>query len=113
MAAVYVSNIVINQGTDFSQVFNLADASNDKFDLTGFVLSAQMRKHSGSSVSVNLNPTLVSPSTEGGVRITLTDIQTSALKPGRYVYDILITDPSGIKTRVVEGSAIVREGVTR
>ena len=113
MAAVYVSNIVINQGADFSQVFNLADASNDKFDLTGFILSAQMRKHSGSSVSVNLNPTLVSPSTEGGVRITLTDIQTSALKPGRYVYDILITDNTGIKTRVVEGSALVREGVTQ
>ena len=113
MAAVYVSNIVINQGADFSQVFNLADTSNDEFDLTGFILSAQMRKHAGSSVSVNLNPTLVSPSTQGGVRITLTDIQTSALKSGRYVYDILITDNTGIKTRVVEGSAIVREGVTR
>ena len=113
MAAVYVSNIVINQGADFSQVFNLSDASNDKFDLTNFVLSAQMRKHAGSSVSVNLNPTLVAPSTQGGVRITLTDTQTSALKSGRYVYDILITDTFGIKTRVVEGSAIVREGVTR
>lgn len=113
MAAVYVSNIVINQGTDFSQVFNLSNASNDKFDLTNFALAAQIRKHSGSSVSVDLNPTLVLPLTEGTVRITLTDVQTSALKPGRYVYDILITDPSGIKTRVVEGSAIVREGVTR
>ena len=34
MAAVYVSNIVINQGADFSQVFNLADSSNDSVDLT-------------------------------------------------------------------------------
>tara|TARA_B100000925_G_scaffold278267_1_gene246954 strand:+ start:23 stop:364 length:342 start_codon:yes stop_codon:yes gene_type:complete len=113
MAAVYVSNIVINQGADFSQVFNLADASNDKFDLTGFTLSAQMRKHAGSSISFDLNPSFVEPRIEGGVRIVLTDEQTSTLKPGRYVYDILITDPSGIKTRVVEGSAIVREGVTR
>lgn len=113
MAAVYVSNIVINQGTDFSQVFNLADASNDQIDLTGFSLSAQMRKHAGSSVSIDLNPTLVTPATSGGVRISLTDTQTSTLKPGRYVYDILITDGSGIKTRVVEGSAIIREGVTR
>tara|TARA_B100000965_G_scaffold38871_1_gene28661 strand:- start:637 stop:978 length:342 start_codon:yes stop_codon:yes gene_type:complete len=113
MAAVYVSNIVINQGADFSQVFNLADESNDQINLTDFVLSAQMRKHAGSSVSTNLNPTVVSPPTSGGVRITLTDTQTSTLKPGRYVYDILITDTSGLKTRVVEGSAIVREGVTR
>ena len=55
------------------------------------------------------------PPTSGGVRITLTDVQTAALKPGRYVYDVLIADDngSGTKTRVVEGSAIVREGVTR
>jgi len=113
MAAVYVSNIVINQGADFSQIFNLADSSNDKIDLTDFTLSAQMRKHAGSSVSVNLNPTVAQPSTNGSVRITLTDAQTSTLKPGRYVYDILIADNFGVKTRVVEGSAIVREGVTR
>jgi len=113
MAAVYVSNIVINQGSDFSQVFNLADPSNESIDLTDYVFTAQMRKHAGSSVSTNLNPTVVIPSSDGTVRITLTDVQTSALKPGRYVYDILITDPTGIKTRAVEGSAIVREGVTR
>jgi len=113
MAAVYVSNIVINQGADFSQVFNLADPSNDSIDLTNYSFTAQMRKHAGSSVSVNLNPTLVTPSTDGAIRITLTDTQTSTLKPGRYVYDILITDNSGIKTRAVEGSAIVREGVSR
>ena len=115
MAAVYVSNIVINQGADFSQVFNLADSSNDSVDLTNYALTAQMRKHAGSSVSHNLNPTVVQPPTNGGVRITLTDVQTSALKPGRYVYDVLIADDSGsgTKTRVVEGSAIVREGVTR
>jgi hypothetical protein len=115
MAAVYVSNIVINQGAYFSQVFNLADSSNDSVDLTNYALTAQMRKHAGSSVSHNLNPTIVQPPTSGGVRITLTDVQTAALKPGRYVYDVLIADDSGsgTKTRVVEGSAIVREGVTR
>ena len=113
MAAVYVSNIVINQWADFSQVFNLADPSNESIDLSDYVFTAQMRKHAGSSVSTNLNPTVVIPSSDGTVRITLTDVQTSALKPGRYVYDILITDNTGIKTRVVEGSAIVREGVSR
>ena len=115
MAAVYVSNIVINQGADFSQVFNLSGSSDVVFDLTNFALTAQMRKHAGSSVSYDLNPTVVNPATSGGIKITLTDTQTSALKPGRYVYDVLIADDngSGTKTRVVEGSAIVREGVTR
>jgi hypothetical protein len=38
---------------------------------------------------------------------------TSTLKPGRYVYDVVIVDGSGTKTRAVEGSVIVRGGVTR
>jgi len=113
MAAVYVSNIVINQGTDFSQVFNLANSSNESLDLTDHVLTSQMRKHAGSSTSVNLNPVSVQPPTLGGIEISLTDVQTSTLKAGRYVYDIVVEDTRGIKTRVVEGSAIVREGVTR
>ena len=34
------------------------------------------------------------------------------LKAGRYVYDVLITDSSNVVTRVVEGSVLVRAGVT-
>ena len=112
MAAVYVSNIVINQGADFSQVFNLADSSNDSVDLTNYALTAQMRKHAGSSVSHNLNPTVVQPPTSGGVRITLTDVQTAALKPGRYVYDILFTDPSDKRSIVIEGQILATQDVS-
>ena len=38
---------------------------------------------------------------------------TSELKPGRYVYDLVIVDGSGVKTRAVEGTVLVRGGVTR
>jgi len=37
---------------------------------------------------------------------------TSLLKEGRYVYDIVITSNSGVKTRVVEGQVTVTPGVT-
>jgi hypothetical protein len=47
------------------------------------------------------------------VTLSLTDTQTSALEPGRYVYDMNITSAGGITTRVVEGQAIVTPGVTR
>jgi len=43
----------------------------------------------------------------------LTDTQTSAIEAGRYVYDLVITDGSGSKSRVVEGQATVTPGVTR
>ena len=53
-------------------------------------------------------------STSGGrIQISLTDNKTGDLNDGRHVYDILLTDPSGNKTRVIEGSALVRKGVSR
>ena len=46
------------------------------------------------------------------ISLSLTHEQTSALKAGRYVYDIVLTSGDS-KTTVVEGSVLVREGVTR
>jgi hypothetical protein len=45
--------------------------------------------------------------------LTVTDTVTTALSPGRYVYDLIVTSSGGLKTRVVEGQAIVTPGVTR
>jgi hypothetical protein len=47
------------------------------------------------------------------VRIALTDTITRRIKPGRYIYDIILTDANGLKERVVEGSVLVREGATK
>jgi len=43
----------------------------------------------------------------------LTDVITAAMSSGRYVYDVLLTDGSGDKTRVLEGQAILTPGVSR
>ena len=48
-----------------------------------------------------------------GVEISLTPEQTSALKAGRYVYDVEISSGGGVKTRVVEGIVTVNPGITR
>ena len=34
------------------------------------------------------------------------------MKSGRYVYDVVITSNTGLKSRVLEGSVSVLEGVT-
>ena len=114
MAAVYVSNIVINAGTDFSQIFSLENStSSSNLNLSSYTMSAQMRKHSGSSSATIFAASIFDP-IAGNVSISLGSTITTSLKPGRYVYDVIITDNiTGIKTRVVEGMALVREGVTR
>ena len=49
----------------------------------------------------------------GKILIRLTAAQTTVIKPGRYVYDVVITDSFGVKNRVIEGMVLVTEGVTR
>ena len=111
--AVYVSNLTVNTGTTFSQIFTLESAStNSATDLTGFTAAAQMRKHPGASSATNFNTTIIN-ATSGQIRVGLTTSQTSVLKPGRFMYDVLITDSSGEVTRVLEGAVLVREGVTK
>ena len=111
--AVYVSNLTVNTGTTFSKVFTLESAAtNSATDLTGFTAVAQMRKHPGASSATDFTTQIIN-ATGGKIRVGLTTSQTAGLKPGRFMYDVLITDTSGEVTRVLEGAVLVREGVTR
>jgi len=114
MAAVYVNNLVVNAGSDFNQTFTLEGANtNSALNLTNYTITAQMRKWAGSSSATSFTTRVITPSTSGKIELSLTSEETSNLKPGRYIYDILIEDTTGSKTRVVEGMVLVREGVTR
>jgi len=109
--AAYVSNIVIDVGADFSQTFNLETSSNAPMNLTGYTGSSIMKKHPSSLTTTATFAVSFPQPTAGQLQVSLGSTVTNSLKPGRYVYDILINDGS-IKTRVVEGSAIVTAGVT-
>ena len=110
--AVYVANILINQGADFSQTYTLEDSnSNSAQNLTGYTVAAKISKHHASTNQTAFSAT-VSNAAAGEIKLILTDVQTAALAHGRKVYDILLTAPDGTKERVVEGMAIIRDGVT-
>ena len=88
--AVYVSNLTVNTGTTFSQIFTLESAdTNSATDLTGFTASAQMRKHPGSSTATDFQTSIINAS-GGRIRVGLTTSQTSVLKPGRFMYMFLL-----------------------
>lgn len=111
--AVYVSNLTINTGTDFSQIFTLESGStNSALNLSGYEISSQMRKHPGATGVTTFTSTIYSAA-NGQIKIGLSTTQTANLKPGRYVYDVVITDTSDVVSRVVEGMVLVSQGVTR
>ena len=58
--AVYVSNLTVNTGTTFSQIFTLESAdTNSATDLTGFSATAQMRKHPGASSATDFTAQII------------------------------------------------------
>ena len=73
-----------------------------------------MKKHAGAADSSATSFTASIDNAANGTTFALTDTQTSALKKQEdIVYDIVITNTSStLKTRVIEGSVLVREGVT-
>jgi len=110
--AVYVSNITIEQGYDFDTSFQLEDTrSNQPLQLIDSTCEAMLRKTYSSSTAVSFGTTITGPET-GIISITMTAAKTVALKPGRYVFDVKLIN-AGKEYKAVEGSALVRAGVTR
>tara|TARA_B100001109_G_C18570071_1_gene338323 strand:+ start:199 stop:537 length:339 start_codon:yes stop_codon:yes gene_type:complete len=109
--AAYVSNIVIDQGADFNQTYNLENSANAPLDLTGYTATSVLKKHPQSLLNTCTFTCSFPNRTQGQLKISLGSTITPTLKPGRYSYDILLNSGS-LKTRVVEGSALVTAGVT-
>ena len=108
-----ISNLFINQDTDFSTTVTVNDSSGSALNLTSYTALAMIRKTYQSTTATTFTSTFAADRTTGQITISLTDAQTALLDDGRYVYDLVVTDNSGIKTRVVEGIATVTPGVSR
>jgi hypothetical protein len=100
-------HISIDQGSDFELVLNLSDANT--LNLLSYSCNAAIRKHYTSTNAV----AFVAETTANGVVLTLPANTTSELTGGRYVYDCIITSPTDVVTRVVEGVVTVNPSVTR
>jgi methionine-rich copper-binding protein CopC len=71
-----------------------------------------LRKNYTSTAYTTINATNNSP-TNGIIVMSLTAVQTAALKSGRYVYDLQIAAADGTVTRVIEGVITFRPEVTK
>jgi len=111
MSAVYVHNITVNGGSDYEQEYDMYEVGGKVVDLTNYTAKAQLRKHRGSGTAVSFTIGFVDR-TAGKVKLSIPSWQTSRLKPGRYVYDILFTKPAGTQEIVLEGNVNVRAGIS-
>lgn len=115
MAVEYDTSI--NQGADWYINFVYQDTTTGTpINITGYTAALQLR-------SLPSTPTAaLSLSTTAGITITgatgliavhATASQTDAVDAGYYYYDLEITSPTAIVTRLVQGQILVSAQVTR
>lgn len=113
-------NITIDQGADYTETFVVYDSPNSTVGIdmdSDYHANAQLRKSPSHTNSVLTFTTSISHSGGAGsdtVTISANNIQTSNVKAGRYLYEIVLTDkgPSpDLKKRVQEGIATVTSSV--
>ena len=110
MAAV--SNLAIDQGTTFSVTITVTDDTGSARNLTNYTARSQMRRsyYTASNTAFTAN---VSSPTDGTISLDLTATQTSALKAGRYVYDVELVSNVATVERIVEGIVTIYPEATK
>ena len=109
-------NIEIDQDSDYSKTFIAKDDTGTVIDLNTApsTLAAQIRKSYATTTATDFTATVTPSVTTGEYTLALTDVQTAAMERGRHVYDVVQTVTSTeIKTRIMEGIAVVSPSVTR
>ena len=110
MAAI--TNFYIDTGSTFGAVITVKGSDGLPLNLTGFTVSSYIRKSYASATHIDFNATIYS-TTGGQVRVSLTDENTTGIKPGRYMYDIEIENSIGERLRVSEGIVIFTPQITK
>lgn len=85
-------------------------------NITGYSANMIVRNSPTSATSIvtlsTANGRISVGGTNGEFALSLSAAETTALAAGQYVYDLEVTSPGGIVTRLLEGGFIVYEGVT-
>lgn len=114
MAEVY--NMNIDQGADYSLVVVYKDSAGNAINISNYTARSYFKRQIGNAVAdkelttANGKITLSDP-TNGKLTISLTNTDT-ALLTGIYYYDLEIVSPTGIVTRLIQGTVQIDNEVT-
>jgi hypothetical protein len=108
------AELYLDQGTTFNNIINLTDdLTNAYVNVSGYVVRSQMRRsYFSANASANIICT-ITDAPNGEITMSMTAANTANLKPGRYLYDLEVVEPSGTVSRILEGIITVTPEVTR
>lgn len=103
----------LDQGTDLSYNLDLTNDDGSPINVAGYIFSSSVRKsYYSKTVTANLTVT-IADSANGNVLLSMNAATSSAIKAGRYLFDVKQKDGSNTYTRVVEGIITVLPQVTK
>tara|TARA_R100001510_G_C7615104_1_gene177520 strand:+ start:532 stop:873 length:342 start_codon:yes stop_codon:yes gene_type:complete len=104
-------NMIVQRRSDHAIDLQFKDSNNTPINLTGFTVAAQVWEETRTVKYADFNVTY-SSRTDGKVNIALTDTQTTTFGIDKLKYDVLLTNPSGLKEYYLEGDIKMVEGYT-
>ena len=104
-------DMTVQRRSDHAIQLIFKDSNNDAINLTGFTVASQVYDESRTTLYASFSVTYTNRSA-GTVDIALTDTQTATFTPNVLKYDVLLTNPSGLKEYYLEGTIFVSEGYT-
>lgn len=103
-------DITLQRRADYSVTLQFKDSTNTAIDLTGWTAAAQAWNEYRTTKYADFTVSYTNRLT-GTIALSLTDDQTSAFPAVAY-YDVLLTNPSGLKEYYLEGAIYASEGYT-
>ncbi len=114
MAVQYI--VEIDQGADWFFNVTYEQPAGTPVNITSYTAALQLRSLPQSAtavLSLTTGSGITITGASGLVAVHATAVQTGAIVAGDYYYDLEITSPLGVVTRLVQGQALVNPQVTR
>ena len=105
-------DIIINQGTDYIDKFNMVGTDGSVVYAAGYIFTSQLRtSYITANATANINVSLTDVD-NGICTVYIPAANTANIPAGRYVYDIVMYDTANVTTRIVGGIATVTPQAT-
>ena len=110
--------LTIEQGATFNQIITWQDPAGAAIDITSFTAKLQVRDTKGSllldlSTTPNANGSkLTLGGSNGQITILITATDTAAMTFTTARYDLKLTAPNGVATRLIKGAVSLDKQVT-
>lgn len=103
-------NLYIDQGASFIDFIDVVDTAGNPVNLLSYTVDSWFAKDFSSTLIFKFDVELA---TQSKIKLYLDAVVTAGLKPGRYVYDVIVKNSCDQIDRIQSGIIVVTAGVTK